>query len=569
MNTGKLLLIIITFLAFAPLWGEDADDYEILMNDALTYLEQGDTNSSIEVLRSMKKYFGEDKYITTVYGVNLLVGGYGEEAQKIFDKEDNPCSQLCRAVLLARRAKYPEAIEAFKPFEGRIANYNVIIDFLKTMEDADFCDPDLPVDTLPAIELHAYWNMLRDNISDSLKGLREIEKIKGRDIYKDTKGIILAYDYKKPIFFNAFAIRGRIGLEAPKEKADYVLEGRATIRADIGNNDTVKSAMLYIDGKMKSMTNSYPFSFVLNTANIPNGVHDVKIAALDAYGNKISEKRFTAEIFNKKDHKAPDEELIWQRLTEFVTPRQGMESVNYLMAVCAAREKDIELHRKALERTVAVNPQYRDASELLRRYYFLSDGATIIEKGNPARREIALTFDDGPTPTTLDNLKILKKYNVRATFFIVGRQAEKYPEIIRAIMEDGHQLALHSQNHPDYTKLDYNDIVKETLQCYCAIKECGGDPTLYFRPPGGNRDEEQSRLSREYGVRIGLWTKNSTHLQESTPELLTEYCNQSMKPGFIYLLHNDVVAVTQSLPAILDHAASEGFRCVTMEEIIK
>ncbi|MBQ9358362.1 MAG: polysaccharide deacetylase family protein, partial [Abditibacteriota bacterium] len=512
---------------------------------------------------------GEDRCIRTVYGVNLLVGGYGDEAQKIFDAEDNPASQLCKAVLLARRAKYAEAVEAFKPFEGRIPNCSVIIAFLKTMEDANYCDPDLPADNLPAVELHAYWNMLRENIADSMKGLSEIERVKGKDIYKDTKGVILAYDYKKPIFFNALSVKGPIGLEAPALKADYTLTGRATIKADIGSSDEIKSAMLYIDGKMRSVTNSYPYSFTVNTESILNGIHEIKITAMDAYGSRITEKTFTVEVFNKKEHKDPDEQAVWDRLMEFCAPRQGMESVNYLMAVCAAREKDLALHEKALVRCVAVNPLYRDASELLRRYYFRSEGVSIIERGPADRREICLTFDDGPTPTTLENLKILRKYNVRATFFIVGRQAEKYPEIIRQILEDGHQLALHSQNHPDYTKLDYPDIVKETLQCYCAIKDCGGEPTLYFRPPGGNRDEEQSRLSREYGVHIGLWTKNSTHLQESTPEILASYCKESMKPGFIYLLHNDVVAVTKALPDILEYAAAGGYKCVTMQEIIR
>ncbi|MBO4548907.1 MAG: polysaccharide deacetylase family protein, partial [Abditibacteriota bacterium] len=360
-----------------------------------------------------------------------------------------------------------------------------------------------------------------------------------------------------------------IGLETRTKKADYTLQGKANIKADIGNNDEIKSAMLYIDGKMRSVTNSYPYSFTLNTETLLNGIHDVKITAMDAFGNKLSDKTFTVEVFNQKEHAAPDEQQIWGRLTEFVTPRQGMESVNYLMAVCAAREKDLELHEKALIQCVAANPQYRDASDLLRRYYFISEGVSIIEKGNPGKKQICLTFDDGPTPTTLENLKILKEYGVRATFFLVGRQAEKYPEIIRQMVEDGHQLALHSQNHPNYTKLDYPDIVKETLQCYYSIQACGGSPTLYFRPPGGNRDEEQSRLSREYGVHIGLWTKNSTHLQESTPEILADYCISSMKPGFIYLLHNDVVAVTKALPVILDYASRNGFKCVTMEEIIK
>lgn len=553
-----------------------SEDYLKLANDSLSYLEIGKSNESVSTLRQMNKYFGKDDFITAAYAVNLLVSGHEKESEKIFtdllsdgSTQKTQLANYCMGILMARQNKYQTAIDYFTKNKSDIPNYKSLICYIKTMADANFIDEDLTEDSLLSMELYAYWNMLRNKNPEALTNLNMICNIKGLDVYKDTKGILYSYDASNTLMFNAYDISGRLGLDVDEKRANYSLTGTTTIKADISKSNDIQTVAIYVDGNMRGITNSYPYSFSLNTADYINGIHQIKINALNSAGDIINSKNFTIEVFNERPDTSLNADFLWTRLWDYVQIKQGMETVNYLLAVCAAREKNLELHRLALERCVSVNPEYRDASHLLRKYYFKSNGKQLIEIGNIKKKQIAITFDDGPTLATHENLEILKKFNAKATFFIVGRMAEKNPDVLKEIASGGHQIAIHSQNHPDYTKLSYKDIVRETFQCYSAIKSLGVTPSIYFRPPGGNHDGGVAQLSKDYGFKIALWTKNTTHLQESTPELLSQFCIDSVKPGNIYLMHNNEAAVTESLPTFLKYLREKGYECVTLDEIIK
>ncbi|MBR5173167.1 MAG: polysaccharide deacetylase family protein, partial [Phascolarctobacterium sp.] len=114
-----------------------------------------------------------------------------------------------------------------------------------------------------------------------------------------------------------------------------------------------------------------------------------------------------------------------------------------------------------------------------------------ITSGKVAHNEkvVALTFDDGPyLPYTNDLLKVLASKKVSATFFVVGNNASKYPQVVREIAKQGHEVALHAGEHKDFLKLNSSELAENISFGKKALEELTGKPVKYMRPPHGFRD---------------------------------------------------------------------------------
>jgi hypothetical protein len=112
----------------------------------------------------------------------------------------------------------------------------------------------------------------------------------------------------------------------------------------------------------------------------------------------------------------------------------------------------------------------------------------VIIRFRTQKKAVWLTIDDGPHPQdTPELLRLLKKRNAQATFFVVGRQVQKYPELAQAILRDGHTLANHTQTHPVlfFWSLLETRLTKEIDQCNKALREATGEQSRWFRAPAG------------------------------------------------------------------------------------
>ena len=124
----------------------------------------------------------------------------------------------------------------------------------------------------------------------------------------------------------------------------------------------------------------------------------------------------------------------------------------------------------------------------------------------------ALTFDDGPHPVNTPKvLDILKKEGVKATFFVVGTNVRKYPELVRRIVAEGHALGSHSDNHHDYAKVDRAEVARQLTQLQAAVNEVLGRPyTLWqVRPPYGSMDSVAKEVIQSSGHMAVMWTVDS------------------------------------------------------------
>ena len=168
---------------------------------------------------------------------------------------------------------------------------------------------------------------------------------------------------------------------------------------------------------------------------------------------------------------------------------------------------------------------------------------------HPENREIYLTFDDGPHPTiTPWVLDQLKKYNMKATFFVVGENAKKYPEIINQIITEGHHIGNHTFNHLNGWTSSAFKYCKNTLRCEDHFA------TSLFRPPYGRITRSQHRrLSKKF--KIIMWSVLSGDYNRNTSSAkVTEGVLNNTVPGSIIVYHDSIKAeknLKESLPNVL------------------
>lgn len=123
---------------------------------------------------------------------------------------------------------------------------------------------------------------------------------------------------------------------------------------------------------------------------------------------------------------------------------------------------------------------------------------------------MALTFDDGPHPKfTPELLAVLDRYQVKATFFVVGKMAQKHPDLLREIQAAGHEIGDHTFNHVNLARLDEQGAAAEWKVGEKAITAITGEKVRYCRPPGGRYDREAVIAASELGLTTVLWTDNS------------------------------------------------------------
>lgn len=183
--------------------------------------------------------------------------------------------------------------------------------------------------------------------------------------------------------------------------------------------------------------------------------------------------------------------------------------------------------------------------------------------------DAALTFDDGPSPDTARILDILRAKKVHATFFLCGASVERYPELAKRIVAEGHALGNHTYSHPYLHLMSREAIASEIDRAQDAIEKVTGIRPAYFRPPHGVRWFPLWDVLRERGMTMVLW--NSYPQEGASPaEEITARALARLRPGAVILLHdgkdnlpdgrNLRPATVEALPRIIDGVRRAGYR---------
>jgi hypothetical protein len=164
----------------------------------------------------------------------------------------------------------------------------------------------------------------------------------------------------------------------------------------------------------------------------------------------------------------------------------------------------------------------------------------VVTRFRTQKKTVWLTIDDGPHPEdTPGLLKLLKKYDAHATFFVIGRQVQKYPELARAILRDGHTLANHTQNHPVLFVWSFLEtrLTREIDLCNEALREVTGEIPRWFRAPAGMANLFLHFLLRDRDMKIIGWSaRGFDGLLHNTDAMADRIC-KSIQPGTIILVH--------------------------------
>lgn len=198
----------------------------------------------------------------------------------------------------------------------------------------------------------------------------------------------------------------------------------------------------------------------------------------------------------------------------------------------------------------------------------------IVKKITPVGQEkvIALTFDDGPWPrNTLKILDILKKNDIKATFFWVGQALKDNPQIGKQVVAEGHAIGNHTWHHW-YHRLDASTAAREIEDTAELIYKTTGVRTSLFRPPGGVMNNGVADYAKQKKDVIVMWSNDPMDYRPHSADQLTRYVIRKAEPGAIVLMHDgggNHSATVAALPELIAKLREQGYKFVTIPELLE
>lgn len=195
-----------------------------------------------------------------------------------------------------------------------------------------------------------------------------------------------------------------------------------------------------------------------------------------------------------------------------------------------------------------------------------------------AKRQIALTYDDGPNDAhTLRLLEVLAKHEVRATFFLIGRYVQQRPEIAREVVRSGHVVGNHTFTHPLLIFKTDAEIREELRQCRQSLLDAIGEHSNLFRPPFGGRRPGTLRVARDLGLEPIMWNVTGYDWNGPPAAVIERKISNRVRGGAVILLHDgghkQMGADRSQTVLATDHLVSryrgEGYEFVTIPKMME
>jgi len=195
----------------------------------------------------------------------------------------------------------------------------------------------------------------------------------------------------------------------------------------------------------------------------------------------------------------------------------------------------------------------------------------VYHKGIPvakgAKKRVALTFDDGPdAKVTPQILAILKKYNIKATFFMVGKNAANNPKTVEQVYKEGHEIGNHTWNHPKLTNLAKASVKDEVDRTSNAIYKAIGQYPTVFRPPYGAISDQVRSVITMPSI---LWSIDTLDWKHRNADKILTYVKASVNDGSIILMHDIHQTTADGLENVILYLQKQGYECVTVSDILQ
>ena len=201
-----------------------------------------------------------------------------------------------------------------------------------------------------------------------------------------------------------------------------------------------------------------------------------------------------------------------------------------------------------------------------------TESKIVFSKNPKQTKKIAITFDDGPHPRYTEKiLDILNRYDIKATFFVIGVNIENYPEAFRKIYENGHEIANHSYSHASEKDACMEFAINEIEKCEQIIYNNIGIKPKLFRPPQGIFSSEIEKAASKKDYSIILWSIDTKDWAHNSPQNIMKSINDNIRGGDIILMHDYISGkntTCDALEIIIPNLLKKGYEFVTVSELI-
>ena len=201
--------------------------------------------------------------------------------------------------------------------------------------------------------------------------------------------------------------------------------------------------------------------------------------------------------------------------------------------------------------------------------------APSVHRGTRTRRAIALTFDDGPSESTPELLRILASHGVQATFFQCGVNVRRLPQVARQVAAAGHEIGNHTETHPRLNFKPRDFIRRELAQAQESIQQATGVRPRYFRPPYGIRWFGLGEVQRQLGLTSVMWTTIALDWKWDSKRIVPRLLDGAQN-GAIFCLHDgrgaqsnpDIRSTLESVREVLPKLMEQGFHFEKVTDIL-
>jgi peptidoglycan/xylan/chitin deacetylase (PgdA/CDA1 family) len=216
--------------------------------------------------------------------------------------------------------------------------------------------------------------------------------------------------------------------------------------------------------------------------------------------------------------------------------------------------------------TLAANHLLLTAAVLSPRARLLGPNVNRLPDPAARRREVALTFDDGPDPELTPRiLELLDRHHAKASFFCVGQKATAHPAIVREIVRRGHSVENHSYRHsPAFACFGIARMSREIDLAQQVVSGIAGRAPSFFRAPAGFRSPMLDFVLARRGLQYVSWTRRGFDSARSDRGRVLERLTRGLAAGDVLLLHDSSPVVLEVLPALLDALAARGLKSVAL-----
>ena len=282
---------------------------------------------------------------------------------------------------------------------------------------------------------------------------------------------------------------------------------------------------------------------------------------------KNSKKEFSNEILNDLDFESFENIIILDKQTiDFPFSKGQIIPSNFSSVQFQIKISEISnFLQNDFSRKIFEVPDVQNSKQV-QKITPLTSKSPLLDKD--CSKCIALTFDDGPGIYTDKLLSYLQSYKAKATFFMIGPSAQRYPSIVKRVFDNGHQIGNHTWSHPSLPGLSPAQVQNEISSTNNILQGITGVKPTTLRPPYGATNAAVQRVVSNLGMSSILWSVDTRDWADRNSNIVCNRAISNARPGAIILMHDIHRTSVDAVPCILQNLSSQGYQFVTVDKLL-